>query len=704
MRIAQTRAALRRNLSGGRTDWLDELLDGAVARAADDLNRIMPLQKVKDFTLMFAVTDEVWNSGTLGTTITLANQRLAAKKEAVKSTDGNTKYERDTDYTIDYAAGTIVALAAGSIPDSTNIHITYTIMQVYVDLSSLTDLIRVARVEYPAGNVPSDMQTFYTWGDFLVVTSRGRETQQIMAEKEHMWVYYQAGHTLPAKTVDGSWSPQLDEVVLKGAEGYSLLTKALELRFNTQTRQVSSLTALGELAAIVTQIDTSLTNTQTQASSASSDLADIDAKLNDMVAALAASSTYLASAGSALVLALARATIAASAIDAVDAPLVKADDKLNEVDTYLFAEVTQRLDNAQSFVSLATGNLDNAAADLVTLESDLASSLGLIDKIDTLRAQVSADLALGKGEIANADDYIRALPDAVLNALSASIPDPITRVSSNITAAGNQLIQAVSVTDKINIGENVSEMYRRYADSWGVLGRLEYDAWLTWLGRVDRRLAQGNGVLAKAGEYRAAAEGYLGEANIALGEITATLSKVATRQNNAAQWGEVARGRVAQGQTIVNAANVGLGTARGILDEADGYIAIAGVRLNAARTDAELINAYITVAAQYVGMAQAKIAEGEALRTPVDAILERASMKVEIARIYQQESDRRLQQLGLKQQEADRYLALAASESELADKFEEAGVRARDSFMGVLRDRAQVQADTSLSPARQEAP
>lgn len=704
MRLAETRAALRRNLSGGRTDWSDELLDGAVVRAADDLNRIMPLQKVKDFTLTFAVTDEEWNSGTLGTTITLANKRLAAKKETVQSTDGNTKHVRDADYTIDYAAGTIVALATGSIPTDTVIHISYTIMQVYVDLSSLTDLIRVARVEYPAGAIPSNMETFFTWGDFLVVTSRGRETQQAMEEKGHMWVYYQAGHTLPAKTVDGSWSPQLDEVVLKGAEGYSLLTKALELRFSTKTRQASSLTALGELAAIVTQIDASLTNTQTQASSASSDLDDIDAKLDDMVAALAASSTYLASAGSALTLALARATAAASAITAVDTPLTDANAKLNEVDTYLFAEVTERLDRAESFVSLATAHLDSGAVDLVTLEDDLANSLSHIAKIDSLRAQASAKLVSGAGEVASADDYIRALPDAILNALSASIPDPIIPVSNNITAAGNQLIQAVSVTDKVNIGENVSEMYRRYADSWGALGRLEYEAWLTWLGRVDRRLAQGNGLLAKAGEYRGIADGYIGEANTALGEIASILNKVATRQNNAAQWGEVARGRISQGQTVVNAANVGLGTARGILDEADGYLAIAGVRLNAARTDAELINAYITVAAQYVGMAQAKIAEGEALRTPVDAILERASMKVEIARIYQQESDRRLQQLGLKQQEADRYLAIAASETELADKFEEAGVRARDSFMGVLRDRAQVQADTSLSPARQEAP
>lgn len=704
MRLAETRAALRRNLSGADAAWTNELIDGAVARAIDDLDRILPREVISDHTMIFAITGEVWASGTIGTTVTLANKRIKPESETVKNEAGDTTYVRDTDYTMDYVAGTIATISGGSIVADTNHQIDYTILEVYVDLSSLTGLIRISRVEYPGGQVPAEFQAYYTWGDFLVLTSFGVETQQRMAANKHVWVYYHAKHTTPDKDTDGTWKPQLDEVVLKGAGGYCLITKALELRHSARTRQTSGVTALGELAAIATQIDTALTNTQTQASSASSDLEAIDGKLDDMVAALAASSGFLASAGDALVLAEAQAVSAASDISAIDTPLSDADAELGKVDSFLTTQVTDRLDNARSFVSGATTQLDLALLELKKVEPSLVRSVDKIPDVDTARTAVRAALLLGAAKIAETDHYVRAAPDAVLGVLNANVNSPITNVSSNITAAGNQLISAVAQTDTVNIGELVSEMHRRYADSWAAIGRLEYDAWLTWFGRVDRFLAQGSGVLALAGEYRANADGYLGEANTILGEITAALGSAAGYQANAAQYGEVARGQVAQGQTLVNAANVGLGTARGVLDAADGYISVAGVRLNAARTSSDLVNAYIAVASQYVNMAQAKIAEGEALRTPVDAILERASMKVEIARVYQQESDRRLQELGLKQQEADRYVAIAASESELADKFDVAGTRELMAFVAILTDRSQVRAETGLSPTRQEAP
>jgi hypothetical protein len=375
-----------------------------------------------------------------------------------------------------------------------------------------------------------------------------------------------------------------------------------------------------------------------------------------------------------------------------------------DVDSVLSAQVTDRLSGARSYVSEAEAQLSLALLELDKVDFSLQRSVDKIPDVDTARTAVRTDLLLGAAKIAEANPYMQGFPGAVMTVLNSSIDDPITKVSDNITAAGNQLISAVAQTNTVNIGEQVSEMHRRHADSWAAIGRLEYDAWLTWFGRVDRYLAQGSGVLALAGEYRANADGYLGEANTILGEINAALGSVAGYQANAAQFGEVARGKVAQGQTLVNAANVGLGAARGTLDTADGYISIAGVRLNAARTSSDLVNAYIAVASQYVNMAQAKIAEGEALRTPVDAILERASMKVEIARVYQQESDRRLQEIALKQQEADRYIAVATSESELADKFDIAGTRELMAFMAILTDRAQVRADTALTPTRQEAP
>jgi len=230
MRLAESRGALRRNLAGAESDWADELLDGAVARAVEDLDRIMPQEKLAGFDLIFDIDGEVWNSGTLGTAITLKNKRVRPHNETVRNSAGTTTYKRDTDYTMDYAAGKITALSTGAIPATTALQIDYKILEVYLDINSFTDLIRIVRVEHPAGQVPANFQTFYTWENFVVITSKGRETQQRLAERSHAWLYYHAKHTLPLISADGSWKPQLDEVVIKGAEGYSLMTKALELR------------------------------------------------------------------------------------------------------------------------------------------------------------------------------------------------------------------------------------------------------------------------------------------------------------------------------------------------------------------------------------------------------------------------------------------------------------------------------------------
>ena len=703
MRLAETRGALRRNLAGVQADWSDELLDGGIARAIDDLDRVIPLEKIEDFTLTFAITDEAWNSGTLGDTITLGNKRISAKSEVVKDTGGGITYVRDTDYTINYAAGTIVALASGSIPADTSVNITYRVMAVYIDISGLTDLIRISRMEYPAGNIPSQFNSFYTWGDFLVLTSRGRETQQNMAEKDHVWLYYHAKHTSPQVTVDGSWHPQLDEVVIKGAEGYSLLTKALEIRHSARIRLTSANTALGELAAISTKIATSLANTATQATSASSDLSNLDAKLDDMVAALAAASGFLASAGSSLALAETQAASADTDISsAVDSPLSSALTRLATVDGLIT--------NTTTLINRARTVAEKADSPIVTARGAIAEALPLIRKSDDRLVQTEVRRAaaltiqfFGQARLPSASiAWLRM--DQILNALNASILDPITPVSDNITAAGNSLISAVAATDKVNTGEIVSEMHGRHADRWRELGRLQYDAWLTHLGRVDRRIGQASSVIAEAAEYRLEAETHLAEANVTLGEINVLLGQISALHDSAGRGVEAGQAYVAEGQVIVGASNASVGAAGRGIEQANSYVASARVRLDAAAERGNLVNSYVAVASQHVNMAQAKIAEGNALATPVDAILGRVSRKIEIASIFQQESDRLLQELSLKQQESDRYIALAVGESDLADEFEEVGTRIKGEFMGILTDRAQVRADTALAPVRQESP
>lgn len=704
MKLAQGRASLKRNLSGSSTAWSDELLDGAIARAVEDLDRLYPQEKLDGVTLIFDIDDEVWDSGTLGSTVSLSNTRLRPKSETVTDTTGATTYTRDTDYTMDYALGTIIALASGSIPGSqADLLISYKILEVYIDISSLTDLIRVVRVEYPAGNIPADFQSFYTWGDHIVLTSLGTESQQRLTEKEHAWVYYYAKHTLPTPTVDGSWKPPLDEVIIKGAEAYSLMTKALEVRHSAQTRLSNALTVLEDVGEIEAKIDTALAETFTQASSASDDLENVQQYIDDMVSILAAVGSYLALASEAVVNALARAEEAEDKIGNADSELESANSTLVVVNR-LIDQINDLISSAKTSTAEATQYFTGVSDDLTEVLTSIQQSTLplLLSNSSLLSAKAKLEsgsdvLGLGGG----AEFYVRSLSDIILNTLDSNINNPSQNVADNITAAGNELINAVSASDRVNVGEIVSEMHRRIGDTWLTAARIQHDSWLTWLGRVDRRLAQGGHLITIAGEYRLNADSYINEANVILGEINSVLGQISAHHTQADKNLDVGRGFIAEGQNYVGAANAATGSAGRGIEQANAYVNIAKVRLETADQDSRLVESYISASNEYVKMAQAKIAEANAFRTPVDAILERVGKKIEVAKVYQQEADRRIQQIALRHQEVDRHIDIAVQELELAEDFEERGVITKTEFMGILTDRAQIRSDTAMVPTRQ---
>lgn len=703
MRLADTRAALRRNLAGVRTDWTNEVLDGGVARATDDLDRLIPREVIADFTLVFAVTGEVWASGTLGSTVSLANSRIKPKSETVKDSGGTVTYERDTDYTMDYVLGTITTLAAGSIVDSSNNQIDYTILETYVDLSSLTDLIRIYRVEYPGGQVPSDFQSFYTWGDLLAITSSGTQTQQRLSAGEHVWVYYHAKHTTPDKDTDATWLPQLDEVIIKGAVSYCLETKAMELRHSVRTRQVSVVTALGEIAAIVAQMDTALTNTATQASSAVADMASIDTHISSMVSTLDAVGGYLTNAASAITLAQSQLALSAGDILEADSPAASALSRLGTISA-LISAVTDTVNEAKTMIMNGSAPLKAADASLDTIYTSIGVSDAELPGVDTSRSQARSFLAQGILTLANADTAMRVDGKGVLNLLGTDITDPIPLVGDNIDAAGNRLISGLAVLDQVNIGEIVSEMYRRYAETWIAAGRLRYDEFLSLLGQVDRYVAVGQGINNVASGWRNHAETYLAEGNLIIGHVSALLAKISAYHDNISKEIDVAQGFVSIGRALSESGGVAVGNAGRAIEEANSYTAVARLRLEASDSGVRIAETQIASAVQHISTAQTKIAEGTALQSIIDAILNRVAQKVEVSKVYQGEADRRLQQLGYKLQEADRFTALATQESELADKFEITSVRTKGEFMAILMDRSQVRIESALSPTRQQAP
>jgi len=166
----------------------------AVRKAIYDLSRHSPLQKVYEYTLDFDVEDEDFTA-ILGTAVSLAYKPITHGSEVIETTDGVTQYTRDTDYTMDYSNGTITALSTGSMT-AIEYHASYTKSKIAVDLSAITDLMRVSYVEFPLGSVPQDINTFKVWGSLLFIGGARKASQEQMGDTEHLVLYYEAEHNI----------------------------------------------------------------------------------------------------------------------------------------------------------------------------------------------------------------------------------------------------------------------------------------------------------------------------------------------------------------------------------------------------------------------------------------------------------------------------------------------------------------------------
>ena len=270
---SQMVTALRLDLKDSGSVWSATELNRCITKAVHDLSRFIPKEKVYETRLDF---DEVSaESVTLvAGTKALANKPVKWESEAVLDTDSNTCI-RGTDYEIDYFNGTITRIADGEIASATEtITVTYTIHKFSIDISSLTDIIRVSRVEYPVGDVPQKYVNVDQWGDILTIVnhpfgSQG-DAQKDLSNDRHILIQYEAHHTDPTDSVAGSYDEFHDEIVIKGAEAYAWLIEAAKYEHqaaaNFDSARAALVSATGAqsglstaLGAITTQVGLSTT-------------------------------------------------------------------------------------------------------------------------------------------------------------------------------------------------------------------------------------------------------------------------------------------------------------------------------------------------------------------------------------------------------------------------------------------------------------
>lgn len=226
MNLTEYRGLLRVDLKDTGELWTDDELNRCISKSVSDLSRFLPLEKIYEVTLGFTVTNKEWTAGaSAGTWVALANKPIKYNSETVKDAD-SAACVRDTDYYMDYAAGKITHIASSKIANGEVCTISYTKSEIGIDVSSLTDLIRVSRVEYPVGDIPQSFVSYGVDGDLLHVKG-STESQVKLTEGKHVAIYYKAMHTEPKITADSSCPGFLDNTVILAASAYALLIKAL---------------------------------------------------------------------------------------------------------------------------------------------------------------------------------------------------------------------------------------------------------------------------------------------------------------------------------------------------------------------------------------------------------------------------------------------------------------------------------------------
>ena len=704
MLIADARAAILRNLGGTALNWPHELVDGGLQRAIDDLNRVLPRERLHDARLVFRFTDEARTSDH-DVWVTLANKRIRAKTVTVTGSGGTPAYKINTDFLMDYAGGRIQALSTGAIPDATALEITYTVMEVYIDLSGLTDLTRVYRVEYPAGDMAARAQTFYTWDGFLVITGLDQQSQQALAENEHVWVYYQAEHIMPTIEVPGTWPPHLDEVLIKGAEAYVLITKAVSTRLSAQTRVESAGVALSKIAAALTSAEAALVSANTQSATAATDLDGVAAYVTTLVAALEAVAADLVSAERALDSADTAAGNAITDLANVDADLASARAALASIGGVLVGALS-RLNDASSYLAQAKSDLDNVDTELSTAAIRMTSAL-------TQLAGATAPLANITARIADANAKI-AISVAILDKADTAIAAALVEGAEVIQwlyggdevgqGANALIVAAVPLINRVNVGEGVAELYTRLAEVSVESGRLRHDVQEDRLDQADKYTNEGMAYVRMAEVHLVEADRYIAEVkeriDYADGFIRAAEGHYAAANTRVNQG----QGRTQLAAQVIAEAAVRGGTADRYAQEARGYIDIARVQVEAARIDDETVEAYLGIAARHIDMAQARIAEANARNSPIAAQLQLATQRVAISQSFQGEAQRYMDEAGVRQGEADRYVSLATVELDIAQRYDIGGEQRVLRFIGVLTDRAQLRMDTYLVATKQQAP
>lgn len=708
MRLIQFRNILKSDL-GVDQELTDLELERSIDKSVRDLSRVFPLGRVLDLTLDFAVTGEAFVAGAVGVAVQLARVMLEPKSESVSN--GATTYTRDTDYTMDYATGTIATKAGGALVPTTVCTISYRTSAVYFDISSIIpSLYKIQRVLYPAGQVPEQSCSFRVFNNILEITGYGTGTQSKLASGNHLHIYYLTSHSGPTVESSGTYPEVLDEVVAKGAAAHLLEMQAVKCDHQSLSDLASSRTTLLSLSTVHTAIANLRTGIATDHTALTAALVAVQAAggpfdraslaLNKIVTNcdLAVSNLSLA-ASSPLTKALA-------ALDALDWTAV--ESALGKVQTHSGTDAKSALDSALGLMLTVSTDIADAksnagsssgALDEVRkiLDTNSASALKTCDLAEAKASEASGYIDGGQAVAAQAQDSLTRIDGADhLSGAWAKVEKFILNIDATIPSAESFLEDGRARINSVNLGEQVAQNYKLFADS-AIESAKAYST------RIDGLLAEAKQFSDLASLYMQAsqtkatqAQRYTESASIRADLAKTYVSEATTRGSVVTDYINVAQQRLVQLQEYVEVAKERNNISAQFSTEAQ-------QRLSELESKITRVNAYFTHAKELIDSAESYLHTAQAYAGEADGRINQA--KVQVTTIEQQvgqvnakvqELYQLIQQSNTYLQTATQYQQTATVSKELSKAFRDEADARRSEFVQLLRDNASLRADSSV--------
>ncbi len=690
MNLADVRTNVETMLGVRNSEFSNTETDRAVAQAVAVLSHFFPREVVKVFVYNKSVTGETFTSDH-GTAVALSNKPIEYGSESVDDGSG-TSYTRDTDYEMDYVNGTITTLTAGNISDSTSTTIGYDMDPHMIDISSLTEPVRIVHVDVvDSVETPVEMEGYSTWGDFMTVQTEGPRSQVRLTDNEQIRIYYHALHDEPTASVNGTYPAHLDELVLIGTSGYILLMLVAKYGHRAYEDLAQGRIALANIAPISGEIDVrlvSITTTHALAATALAAVASgiqgndsIKTAITSALAELALANTELDKNATIInTTAINELATANTELDKSDAELLlanSASDDAKEVITDAMQQLViaiQQIEYAEAEAlrvsTSASGGPPMTAVDAELLLANLQVDISQTGAIDSKKILAGTVIDI---ETALAEIVRHLAGDGSTDSLSAE----------EYLTIGDDLINTV------NVGGDAAEKNRLYANSKIAMAnsyteeakaRTQEASVLVSQLAVEMDIARGRLETAQeysqqADRYTNAALAFVAVANQYVVNANAGLARATAYSNAAANDINISETRIAGGTAFTT--------------NAQGY-------LNAAQANTDSANAFIANATAYIQAAAGR-------RLEMQSFLEQADSELVQVTAYVDEIAQRILQIQAHIAEAQSYHTSAASLRENTVLLSTEANDRLGAFMRALGDRAQTGNHQNMSTAQQYA-